>query len=95
MEMQGFSATCLTVGQARELLGITEQKLDLKSRLVVAIDVQRTETDIGGEQQRRVRLIPVLFNQIHNADSPFEADAVDYGSIETEAVGLPGKFQAA
>ncbi|WP_231947940.1 hypothetical protein [Phormidesmis priestleyi] len=73
MKVQFRYVTRLAVLQPRELLGISEDKFDLKPQLVESVQVLGRLLDIGGEQHHKSRALGVLMvEQIRQADRTFE-----------------------
>src|SRR6266850_4092287 len=58
---RGFGAG-LAIAQARKLFGIAKQKLNLKARLVIAIEPQRLQATIRAQEYR----IPMVLGIDHN-----------------------------
>src|ERR671914_1972654 len=93
VEMKRLLAARLTVGQAGKLFGITEQKFDVKTGLVVTINLQGGEEGIGGKQQSSLYLVAVLLHQIDDTGSAFEPDTVDYGGVDVYSLHFLDKFK--
>lgn len=93
MEMQSLFTARLAVGQAGKLFGITEQKFDVKTGLVVTINLQGGEEGIGGKQHSGLDLVAVPLHQIDDTEMAFEPDTVDYGGVDAYSLPFLDKFK--
>lgn len=95
VEMKGLFAARLTVGPADTLFGITEQQFDVKTGLVVTINLPSRELGIGGKPQGGLSRVAVLLNPIGDTDRALEPDTVDYRGVNRDTLGFPDQLKAA
>ena len=74
----------MTVGQTGKLLGVSEQKLDLEARLVIAVESQSVYVDVSAKEHSP----PVVFgvNHEHHAEVTLKLHMIEDLMIEHDLV---------
>ena len=72
----------LAMGEPGELLAVAEQEFNLEAGLVIAVERDGVQVQIGAEQEGEPPGPPV--DDDHDADAPAQAGEIDEGGFEAE-----------
>ena len=83
MEIKAFLISCLSVGQACKLFGISKNKFNLETRFVIREDCFCIQVLIGRKQEGIIFLIfDLLIDQDDDFDIAFEALMIQHQAIQ-------------
>jgi hypothetical protein len=82
LEGEGVGSARLTMSESRELLAVAEEKFNLEAGLVIPVERDGVQVQIGAKQEGDPLGPPVKDD--HDADAPAQAGELDEGGFEEE-----------
>lgn len=85
MGIESFSRASLRVRELQQLTGISKNKLNLKTRSLATIEIERVNSNIG-EKQNQVTVLSIqFFEQISRTNWPLEVNRPGHVRLEGDS----------